>query len=76
MSKLPILKSKELIRILNKIGFFEFHRVGSHAQFKHTDSRRTTIPIHPGKDIPPGTLKAILNDLGISTEDFVKLLKK
>lgn len=76
MAKLPILKSKELVKVLNKMGFFEFHRVGSHVQLKHTDGRRTTIAIHRGKDIPRGTLKAIIDDLGISTKDFVKFLKK
>lgn len=76
MPKLPILKAKELVRILNKIGFFKYHQVGSHAQFKHSDGKRITISIHLGKDIPRGTLKGILRDLEISTEEFIKLLKK
>lgn len=75
MAKLPVLRPKELIKVLNILGFFEFHRVGSHAQFKHRDGRRTTIPIHAGKDIPIGTLKAILNDIGITTDEFIKSLK-
>ncbi|MCK5044550.1 type II toxin-antitoxin system HicA family toxin [Candidatus Parcubacteria bacterium] len=76
MPKLPIVKSKELIRVLKKIGFFKYHQVGSHIQFKHQDNRRVTVPFHSGKDIPRGTLKAILCDLEISTEEFIKLLKK
>jgi predicted RNA binding protein YcfA (HicA-like mRNA interferase family) len=76
MPKLPVLKAKELVRVLNKIGFYKHHQVGSHAQFKHPDGRRTTIPIHFGKDIPRGTLKEILNDIEISPEEFIKFLKK
>ncbi|MCK4781516.1 type II toxin-antitoxin system HicA family toxin [Candidatus Parcubacteria bacterium] len=76
MPKLPVIKSKELAKFLNKIGFFEYHQTGSHIQFKHSDGRRTTISFHPGKDIPRGTLKAILRDLKISNEEFIKLLKK
>jgi len=49
MPKLPVVKTKELIRALKKLDFFEHHRVGSHAQFKHLDGRRTTIPVHYGK---------------------------
>lgn len=76
MPKLPVLKAKELVKILNKMGFFKHHQVGSHAQFKHPNGRRTTIPLHPGKDIPRGTLKKILNDIEISPEEFIKFLKK
>jgi len=74
--KLPILKSKDLIKVLKKMGFFKHHQVGSHAQFKHPDGRRTTIPVHSGKDIPKGTSKAILRDLEIFTDEFIVFLKK
>ena len=76
MPKFPIVKAKELIRILNKLGFFKYHQVGSHAQFKHFDGRRITIPIHSSKDISRKTLKGILLDIGISIEELVKLLRK
>jgi len=75
MPKLPVLKSKDLVEALKKMGFFKCHQVGSHAQFKHFDGRRTTIPVHFGKDIPKGTLKAILKDLEISTDELVAFLK-
>lgn len=45
MPKLPVIKAKGLVRVLNRLGFFEYHRVDSHAQFKHLDGRRTTVPI-------------------------------
>ena len=76
MTKLPVLKVKELIKVLKKLGFSEHHRVGSHAQFKHSGGKRITIPIHSGKDVRKGTLKSILNDLEISTKEFNKLRKK
>jgi len=76
MSKLPIVKAKELIRILHRLGFFKFHHVGSHAQFKHSDGRRVTIPIHPSKDIGKKTLKGIIDDLDLSVKEFIKILKK
>ena len=75
MTKLPVLKVKELIKVLKKLGFSEHHRVGSHAQFKHSGGKRITIPIHSGKDVRKGTLKSILNDLEISTKEFNKLRK-
>ncbi|MEK7598828.1 MAG: type II toxin-antitoxin system HicA family toxin [Patescibacteria group bacterium] len=74
MTKLPTIKVKELIRVLKKLGFFEHHRVGSHAQFKHSDGRRTTIPVHYGKDIKKGMLRGILNDIDINVEEFISIL--
>ncbi len=42
------------------------------------DNRKTriVIPVHPGKDIKPGLLRAIIKEAGLSREDFFKLLKE
>lgn len=75
MPKLPIVKAKELLKLLLKNGFYKHHQVGSHIQLKHADGRRLTIPYHPSQEIRKGTLKGIINDLEISVEEFIKLLK-
>ena len=75
MPKLPVITTKELVRVLGKLGFFEWHRVGSHAQWKHSDGRRITVSMHAGKDLKKKTLRGIINDLEISVEEFVKILK-
>jgi len=75
MPKLPVIKSKELVKVLIRMGFFEFHCVGSHKQFKHPDGRRTTIAIHSGKDVPTGTLRAIINEIDISVKEFIKIAR-
>ncbi|MBU2579248.1 type II toxin-antitoxin system HicA family toxin [Patescibacteria group bacterium] len=75
MIKTPILKSKELVRILEKLGFSKHHQVGSHAQFKHPDGRRITVPIHQGKDINKKTLRGIIDDLDLTREEFIEMLK-
>ena len=77
MPKLPLVKDRELIRVLKKLGFFEHPERGtSHLVFSHKDSRRTTVSRHPGKDIPRGTLRAVLRDINISIKEFITLLKK
>lgn len=75
MPKLPVISAKDLNRVLRQLGFFEHHRVGSHAQFKNRDGRRVTVPIHLGKDIKKKTLKSIINDLEVSVEEFIKIIK-
>ena len=74
MPKLPVVKPIELIRVLNRLGFFEHHRVGSHAQFKNSDGRRVTVPVHAGKDINKKTLKGRIDDIDLSVEESIKLL--
>lgn len=75
MPKLPALKSKDLIRALKLFGFFE-HRQGSgsHLVMKHNDGRRTIVPVHSSREIPKGTLLAILKDIQITKEELIKNL--
>jgi len=47
---------------------------GSHARWKHPDGRATTIPIHPSTEIGGWLFHEILGQLGISEEDFRRLL--
>ncbi|MBI5400929.1 MAG: type II toxin-antitoxin system HicA family toxin [Candidatus Yonathbacteria bacterium] len=64
-----------MVRVLEKLGF-EKHRHSrtSHLVMKHSDGRRTTVSIRAGKDIPIGTLHAILRDISISRDEFMSLL--
>lgn len=74
MNRLPALRPKRLIKILNELGFKKLRQEGSHAFFKHSDGRTTVIPLHQGKDIGRGLLRAILNDIKVTPKEFQKLL--
>ena len=37
---------------------------------------RTVVPVHPGKDVKPGLINAIIKETGLSRKDFLKLLKE
>ncbi|PIP75937.1 hypothetical protein CO134_03840, partial [Candidatus Kuenenbacteria bacterium CG_4_9_14_3_um_filter_39_14] len=74
MSKLPVIKPKELIKILKNFGFVEHRQKGSHLILKHSDGQRAVIPIHQGRDIPTGTLRSILNDADIPVDELIKYL--
>ena len=45
MTRLPRLKGKELIRILEKLGFEVVRTRGSHFLLRHADGRVTTSPL-------------------------------
>lgn len=76
MDRLPTLKAKKIIRILNKLGFQLIRKKGSHHFFRHFDGRTTVIPVHPSEDISRGLVREILKDIKISPKEFLKLLKK
>jgi predicted RNA binding protein YcfA (HicA-like mRNA interferase family) len=73
MSRLPAITPNEMVRVLKRLGFELDHQHGSHAFYVHPDGRTTTIAIHR-KDLPRGTMIKILRDIGISNDDFLKLL--
>jgi predicted RNA binding protein YcfA (HicA-like mRNA interferase family) len=74
--KLPVLKCDELIKIVENCGFNFIRQKGSHRRFIHPDGRATTIPIHPGKEIPKGLLRKIIReDLQIEIDEFISLIR-
>ncbi len=72
MGKIPILKPREVIQLLEDIGFKEIRQKGSHKQFRHPDGRCTTVPVHQGRDISPILLKQIAKDIGLTVDEFIK----
>ncbi len=74
MLKLPIIKGRDLIKLLEFIGFKVTRTKGSHVRLRSEDGRATTVPVHKNKDIPKGLLRKIIReDLEISLEKFLKL---
>lgn len=75
MSGLPSLKPIEIIHKLRRAGFvFDRHAKGSHEiWYNPTTHKRTVIPNHPGKDIPKGTVRAIIREAGLTIEEFNQL---
>ncbi len=75
MPKLPVVKARELVRVLTKLGFVKHHQVGSHAQFKDQRGRRITVSLHPSRELKRKTLKGIIDDLELTIEEFILHLK-
>jgi len=73
--RLPVLKAKEVVRILERAGFYIHHQRGSHARLLHRTKPElhVTVPIH-SKDLPPSLLKRILRQAGLTEEEFVRYL--
>ncbi len=75
MPKLQTIKPKDLIGVLKSVGFVECRTKGSHLIMKKSKDYMVVIPLH-NKEIPTGTLLAIISDAGLNKEEFIKLLGK
>lgn len=73
MPKLSPISSRNLIKIITKLGFEKIRQEGSHVRFAHSDGRKITIPIHSGENIHRGLLRKILKDMEIQPEKFTNL---
>ncbi len=72
---LPRVKPRELVRALERMGFHLLRKSkGSHWQFEHPDGRRTTIPMHRGRDLGPGLLRKILRDTEVDIQELRRWL--
>jgi predicted RNA binding protein YcfA (HicA-like mRNA interferase family) len=64
---------RQVVERLRHHGFvFDRQAKGSHEIWFNPRSRcRTTVPHHPG-DLPRGTLRAIIQQTGLSLEEFLR----
>jgi predicted RNA binding protein YcfA (HicA-like mRNA interferase family) len=72
MGNLPILKPREVVALLEALGFAEARQRGSHKQFRHSDGRCTTVPFHAGRDVSPILLRQIAKDVGLTVGELLK----
>jgi predicted RNA binding protein YcfA (HicA-like mRNA interferase family) len=73
-SKLPPLTGAEVIQALQRGGFAVVRVRGSHHFLRHSNGRRTVVPVHAGETIGPGLMSKVLRDTGLDREQFRSLL--
>ncbi len=74
MPKLSPLKSRQVIRKLKKLGFEGPIPGGRHMRMVHFETGKIVpIPIHKGKDVSVGLIRAIIREIGITPDEWLKL---
>jgi predicted RNA binding protein YcfA (HicA-like mRNA interferase family) len=75
MRALPALSGRSIIAALQRAGFEVVRSKGSHHFLRHRDdpTRQTVVPVHR-RDLPSGTVAAILRQAGLSRAEFLDLL--
>jgi predicted RNA binding protein YcfA (HicA-like mRNA interferase family) len=75
MSRLPRVTGKEVVNALKKAGFVVVRIQGSHHHLRKPGAKSlVSVPVHFGEILKPKLLKSILEQAGITTEEFKDIL--
>lgn len=76
MPRLPQISGKEMLRLLEKRGFFVARTKGSHHILKHPErpELRVVVPVHGNRPLPPGTLRSVLHQADLNADELSELL--
>jgi predicted RNA binding protein YcfA (HicA-like mRNA interferase family) len=71
VAELPVVTGAEAVRAFERLGFEKDRRRGSHQVLVKPGHRfHLSVPVHRGKNLKPGTLRALLKAAGITVEEF------
>lgn len=74
MPKLSPLKSRQVIRKLCKLGYAGPVAGGRHTRMFHPETGQIIpVPVHQGKDVSVGLIRAIIREAGITPEEWLQL---
>ncbi|MEI6506729.1 MAG: type II toxin-antitoxin system HicA family toxin [Planctomycetota bacterium] len=60
------------MRALRGAGFEQVSQRGSHVKLRNEEGRTVIVPMH--RELAPGTLRSILRQSALSTDEFTALL--
>ncbi|MEK7573349.1 MAG: type II toxin-antitoxin system HicA family toxin [Patescibacteria group bacterium] len=70
---MPSFKAREIVRILQKLGYIQKRQTGSHLMMYHPKSKSIIpVPIHT-KELKKGLVRGIMKQAESSEKEFIKL---
>ena len=72
MGKLRVMSGKEVCSVLERHGFSEVRRRGSHIVMQRIgdDGSTTTVPVPDHREVMKGTLRSIIRQSGVARGEF------
>ena len=73
MPDLPHLSGREILRVLEQLGFVQARQKGSHVVMKKSTPEGSVgcvVPLHD--EVAIGTLRSILKQAKVSPEEFIR----
>jgi predicted RNA binding protein YcfA (HicA-like mRNA interferase family) len=70
------VSGRAVLRALERAGFRIDRATGSHHVLRHPDipGSKIILPLHGAHDLPPGTLRSIISQSGLTVDEFMALL--
>lgn len=76
MSRLRLVPFGMLAKVAEAKGFQRIRQEGSHTIFRDTSGKIIVIPNHGSKVIVRPLLRKIIRDMGITPDEYEKILKE
>ena len=76
MAIIPLLKARQIVTALLRLGFFVVRQRGSHIRLRHhfDPTRHVTVPNH-AREVSPRILGSILKQAKTTLQEFLKALR-
>ena len=74
MPRLPNVSAFDVVKALKKCGYIFNRQKGDHIILVNVETHRIAV-IPNRKEIPRGTLRSIISEVGLTVDEFVKLLR-
>ena len=74
MTRAGIYSGREILKALQKLGFYEHHRKGSHVTMKRDSPRARVTLLDTSRDVGSWLFHKILKDADVSLEEFLKVV--
>lgn len=75
MSKLPLIDAERMEKLLLLLGFNRVRQKGSHAFYRHSDGRATSIPHHRARVLARPLIREILREVQLSVDEYNNYLE-
>ena len=66
------MSGEDVCRAIARIGFVRVSQKGSHVKLRNAGGRTVIVPMH--RELADGTLRSIMRQAGVSSDELIKLL--
>ena len=66
------LSWRDIVKAMSRLGFYPVRQSGSHIILKNSEGVAVSVPQYDS--LPEGTVRAILEEAGVSKDEFLKEL--
>ena len=74
--KLTGLNGRQVVKVLQHAGFEIVRVSGSHHVLRRPGfpTSKVIVPVHGAQDLPPGTVRSIISQSGLTADEFMSFL--